>query len=314
MPAAVALWNACGLGRGAVAGLAKEAFDLFVLAQQHFRRDLLTVAVDGPDGRGPNGGGPHIVGWSLGGLTFDHTDTRTGTGVVCGVLVHPDHRRAGLGTRLLAAAADGLRAAGARRVLAGPAPPADPFLMGLYGGITPAGFLDSDAGAAPFLTARGWTPHRRVGVFHRDVADRERPGFPVLAAKRRCEVRVTGTVGDGPRWWATRVGRLDPLRFTLHDRASGDPVATALVIGLEQFGPVWGELAVGLTGLTELGPGTDVHVQALILEVNRRLKQEGVSLLEVHANSGDTPRRTTLTRLGFSEVDAGTVYEAPPAP
>ena len=306
-PAVVRLWNEAGLGRGAVGGLTIDLFDHLTLAQQHFDPRGLTLAVS-DDGR--------PVGFSLAGFGPAEAGSTCGRtdGVVAAVVVHPDARGAGVGRGLLAAAVEYLRGGGATAIRAGGAPPTDPFLVGLYGGSEPAGFLDSDPAADPFLTACGFVPERRVRVLHRETGGQDRAGFQVLAVRRKTELRVAPRAPSRTWWWSTRYGRLDTLRFALFPRglppsAGAAEVAGATLVGLDLFGPTWGRRAVGLRELTTGPGGGPAHQHVLLSEIARRLREEAVDLIEVHADADDAETLELFERAGFEPVDEGTVYK-----
>ena len=98
------------------------------------------------------------------GATDDESGLSLDTGVICVVMVRPDHRRKGIGRELVTRAERYLEAAGATSVFAGPAPRRDPFYVGLYGGSQPSGFLESDPDAAPFFATLGYEPVERHAV------------------------------------------------------------------------------------------------------------------------------------------------------
>ena len=301
-PGLVRLWNAAGLGRGAVRGLTVDVFDHLVIAQQHFRPACVTIAEEeAPDGR------RRAAGFALSGFA----PARPETGVVEAVVVHPDLRGRGIGRRLMGAAVDSLRDRGATRTLAGPGPAEAPFLVGLYGGSEPAGFLDSDPAARPFAEACGFRERTRYAVLQRPTETPERTGFQALAARRHSALR-TAAANPGDRWWATRFGRLDTLRFELaprEDARKGAATAGITLIGLDLYGPGWSRRAVGLRDLS-VGPGgSAAHLQALVSEVTRKLREEAVDLLEIHADAADGPALARLARMGFEPVDHGTTFE-----
>ena len=307
-PGLVRLWNAAGLGRGAVRGVSVDVFDHLVFAQQHFDPRGLTVAVEDGGGKDP------IVGFSLAG--FGPAESGRGcdesAGVIAAVLVRPDARRRGIGRRLLNAAVEYLRERGAERIAAGAGPGEEPFLVGLYGGSGPAGLLESDPAAAPFVTACGFAPGRRRAVLQRPADGGDRTGFQVLAVRRRSVLRAAKPAGTDSWWWSTRYGRLDTLRFELAPRSAAQEPATAGVtlIGLDLYGASWGRRAVGLRDLA----GDPAHAHALILEVSRRLREEAVDLLEIHADADDAATLTLLSRMGFEPVDHGTRFRLERSP
>ncbi|QDT15648.1 GNAT family N-acetyltransferase [Alienimonas californiensis] len=317
-PALVRLWNAAGLGRGAVQGLTIDVFDHLVLAQQHFDPRGLIVAVETADGADADPGGNvprrhgRTVGFALSGLLPQRPGTEECVGAVDAVLVHPDARGRGVGRRLMAAAVESLRQRGASRILAGGGPAESPFLVGLYGGSAPAGFLDSDPAARPFATACGFRERGRTVILQRPTDLRERAGFQVLAARRHAALRTAPPL-ESNRWWATRFGRLDTLRFELaargRDASPGPATAGVTLVGLDLYGPAWDRRAVGLRDLATGPGGGQPHLHALILETTRRLREEAVDLLEIHADAADAAALALLSRIGFSPIDQGTRFE-----
>ena len=306
-PALVRLWNGCELGRGAVDDLSVDLLDHLLLAQRHFDSRRLLIAEE----RGV------VVGAALSGFgpNANGSGVDRARGVIAGLLVRPDRRRRGIGSELLRRSVADLREAGAESVAAGPAPPLDPFLVGLYGGSEPAGFLDSDAAAGPFFRACGFRPVRRVAVLQRDAAEGGRAGFQVLAARRKSLLRVREGADEPTWWWGTRYGRLDTLRFelapkTAYRAAPLPPTAAVTLIGLDLYGARWGVRAVGLRDLHVAPGGSPAHAQALLLDVCRKLREEAVDLIEIHADEADADRLNLLHRAGFERVDGGTVYAA----
>ncbi|NNJ26767.1 hypothetical protein LzC2_28580 [Planctomycetes bacterium LzC2] len=297
--------------------LTVDVFDHLVLAQQHFDARCLTVAVEGsePGGAEPSRGS-RVLGFSLASLApsppgaSGDPQTAERTGVIDAVLVHPDVRGRGTGRRLMEAAIKSLQTRGATRIVAGGGPGESPFLVGLYGGCEPAGFLDSDPAAQPLMEACGFQPRDRTAILHRATDVRDRAGFQVLAARRHAALR-TAPPAQTDRWWGTRYGRLDTLRFELAPRnaAASDPATAGVtLVGLDLYGPSWNRRAVGLRDLTPGPGGGPHHLHALILETTRRLREEAVDLLEIHADAEDESTLAMLSRIGFAPVDHGTRF------
>ncbi|MEM9702304.1 MAG: GNAT family N-acetyltransferase [Planctomycetota bacterium] len=312
-PALVRLWNAAGLGRGAVHGLTIDVFDHLVMAQQHFHARCVTVAVEEPAGDRP----ARLVGsvfFAL--LPAEESPESNGerTGVIDAVLVHPEVRGRGLGRQLVESAVRSLWDRGATRLIAGAGAGDSPFLVGLYGGTAPAGFLDSDPAARPFVEKCGFREASRTAILQRTTTGRDRAGFQVLAARRNAALRTAPTLRTD-RWWGARFGRLDTLRFELAGKkaAAHEPAAAGVtLVGLDLFGPTWNRRAVGLRDLTPGPSGGPPHLHALVLETIRRLREEAVELLEIHADAADQPTLALLTRMGFAPVDYGVTFELPP--
>lgn len=253
-----------------------------------------------------------IVGWAHAGFgpNAEQTGLDRQTGVVCAVLVRPDHRRNGVGRRLVACAEKYLRDAGAAEVFAGGGPVRDPFYLGLYGGSEPAGFLESDPDAAPFVEAIGYQPAERHAVFQRSITDAAFPiNMQLMNARRKTELVVAADPDNAPWWWLTRFGRLDSVQFALALKADARVVASACVVGLDLYVTKWHQRAIGLCGLSVAEEhGEQGYEQCLIAEICRRLRDELVSTIEAHAPETGEQAKQLLNTTGFEQVDAGVVY------
>lgn len=298
----VALWNSCPLGRGAATGVSVDAFETLNFAQPYFDRAGLILALDGPEiiafvhaGFGPNA--------DESALSYD-------AGVICAVLVHPSYRRRGIGRELVKRAEDYLRSKGAHTLYAGPAEPRDPFFFGLYGGTSPAGFLESDPDAKPFFTALGYEPVERYAVMECDFAKQRSPmSFRFVNVRRKNELQITSEPPNASWYWGTRYGRLDTVEFTLRPKESPNDLAEMTVVGLDLYMTSWQQRAVGLTHIrtqeAELRKG---YAQALVMEASRRLKDELVTLAQANASESNAAVIKLLESCGFARIDTGTVY------
>ena len=134
----------------------------------------------------------------------------------------------------------------------------------------------------------------------------------MLAARRNSVLRTAGPPRPD-RWAATRYGRLDTLRFELAPRGPRAETAPAsagvTLVGLDLYGPSWNRRAVGLRDLAAGPGGGPPHLHALVLETTRRLREEAVDLLEIHADAADASTLALLARIGFAPVDHGTHFE-----
>jgi ribosomal protein S18 acetylase RimI-like enzyme len=301
-PQLVRLWETGGFGRGAAAGLTPDAFERLVFSQPFFDPDGLIVACDGPK----------IVGFVHAGfgVNVESTTLDRSSGVLCAVVVERAFRRQGIGRELVARAERYLAAAGATSITAGPAPPRDPFYIGLYGGSRISGFLESDPDPAQFFPAVGYAPLERHAVLQRSVDEPSTPmNFRLLSIRRKTELGVADEPQQSTWWWLTRFGRLDFLRFVLAPKDGGPAVAELTIVGLDLYLPKWQQRAVGVIDLfvpeSERRKG---YAQALLIEVCRRLRDELVTLLEAHVPERDTATLALFESAGFRRVDAGVVY------
>lgn len=304
-PKLVALWHAARLGKGAAAGFMTDAFEIVVLAQPYFEREGMIVACEGSQ----------VIGFAHAGFGVNDSQSALARerGVICAAIVHPEHRRKGIGRELVTRAENYLRASGAQQITAGPAAPNDPFYIGLYGGARPSGFLESDENAGPFFTALGYQPADRHLVMQRDLSQSGDPtSFRLVTIRRKMQLAI----GERPQthswWWVTRFGRLDTLQFELVPKSNGAPVAVITAVGLDFYFPKWGERAVGLIDLdvygTERSKG---YGQTVVVEVCRRLKSELITRAEVHVPETNAGAGAVFRSSGFSQVDTGIVYARP---
>lgn len=301
-PKLMRLWNQCGLGRGAARGFPCEAFDATILAEPYFDKPGLIVAAEGPE----------VVGFAHAGFGANAEGTALSrqSGVICMVMVRPDRRKQNIGRELIARAEGYLRGAGAKEIFAGEAFPRNPFYLGLYGGSESAGFLESDANAAPFFAALGYEPAERRLLFRRDISQRNEPFDPRLVAiRRKVQLAITDHPVGASWWWMTREGRLDSICFSLLPAAGGAPLATMTCWGMDLQSQTWRQRTVGLMDFHVPEPERRKgYAKALLLEVVRRLRDELVTHVEVVVSDTDAPALAMIRKIGFEQVDAGIVY------
>ena len=304
-PKLVALWEGCELGRGAASETSPDVFEMVNFSQPYFDPQGLIVAAEGDAvvGVAHAGFGPDASESQL-----DHTN-----GVICAVLVSPEHRRRGIGRQLVALAEQYLRDRGAASIWAGQAAPRDPFYVGVYSGSRPSGFLESDPNADPFFRAIGYQPAERHLIFQRQLGQQPEPvNVRLLHIRRKMELAITDAPNPLSWWWATRFGRLDTVRFLLVPKGDDTAVAAMTVVGLDFYLGTWQERAAGLTDLfVSASERRKGYGQALVLEVCRRLKDELVTRVEAHAAESDEATLGLLQSTGFTQVDAGIVYRRP---
>lgn len=302
-PALVELWHACDLGRGAATGFSSDAFEFFNFSQRYFDRAGLIVAVDDETGR--------LVGMTHAGFGPDGDEGAIdeGRGVLCVTLVRPEHRRSGVGRELVTRAEAYLRERGAASVLAGPAAPFDPFYVGMYGGSRPTGFLESDPAATPFFASLGYEPFERYAVMQRPLGGRDPVNFRLATLRRKTELVVDSQPRRPSWWWMTRYGRMETLRFALRGKGGGPRYAAVTVVGLDLYMPRWQERVIGMLDL-EVVPEhrRRGYGQMLIAEVCRRLREEMITVAEVHVSEGNAGGLGLFESVGFERVDVGVVF------
>lgn len=297
----MSLWHAAELGRGAAGGINADVLEIAVFSRPWFDRQGLILACE--DGR--------AVGFAHAG--FGPNDRQTALdrelGVICAVVVHPAFRRRGIGRELVQRAEACLTGAGAKQILAGAAPPNDPFYGGMYGGVEPAGLLDSDPDAVPFFTALGYEPLSRRAILQRNLAEGSDPvNVQLMTIRRKTQLAAVQGPLHRTWWWQARHGAHDMLRFALVTRNDSRTLAAVTAVNLEFYLPKWGRQSLGLIDLAI----SDEHrregyAQALIVEVCRRLRQERFTLVEVQIAEDDAAAATIYEAAGFTRIDGGTV-------
>ena len=298
-PQIVALWNGSRLGRGAAQGVSPDAFEHTVFSRPYFERSGFAVATEGD----------RVVAFAHAGFAPNaHVSALDReTGVICAVLVHSEFRRRGIGTALVKRLEAWLAESGAKTVIAGPAAAHAPFYVGLYGGVQPAGWLDSDPDAVPFFTALGYEPASRHVVLHRDLEGGDPVNFQLMALRRKSQLAVNQGPLRETWWWQARFGTLDTLQFVLVPKDGRTPLAAVTVVNLEHYLPKWQRQAVGLVDLA-IGPDerNQGYGQALLVEVGRRLRDERFTQMEAQVPEVDALTLAMLEAAGFRPVDAGT--------
>jgi ribosomal protein S18 acetylase RimI-like enzyme len=300
-PGLVDLWNTCFTGRGAAFLRGSTLLDYFTLSKPYFDPAGLILAI--ANGR--------TVGFAHSGFGPDASGTAldTSTGVVCAIGVLPAHRRQGVGTELLRRCEEFLRSRGARRILAGPVPPLNPFTFALYGGADSCGFLASDPLARTFLEKRSYRPGPARLVLQRPL-----DSAPGVADGRFAAFRQRYEIVGGPRhgltWYQEAVaGPVELHEYKLTDRTTTRAVSRAGLWEMETFGQRWNEHAVGLI---ELETVPDLRRQGLakflLSQLLRHLHEQFFTLVEAHAPADDAAVGGLLKLLGFARVDEGFIY------
>ncbi len=302
-PRLLEVWNEAFCGRGAVQMRTSLPLERHVFAKPYFDPDGLIVAEEGGVcvGFAHAGFGPNESGSAL----------STATGVTCAVGVRPAWRRRGIGSELLRRCEAYLRGRGATRLLAGPQEPVAPFYLGLYGGSDLPGFLESEPMAAAFLARHGYRPGRRVLVFERKLAQPLKTLDTRFVAHRpRFELREDPRTRLGSWWRECVFGLVEPLVFDLVDKPTGVRAARALVWEMEGFSCLWNQPSVGVCDIDVLPEYRRQGVgKFLLTQVLRRIQEQYYELAEAQAPEDDAASVGLLQSLGFTQADAGRLYE-----
>ena len=306
-PKLAKVWNASCAGRGSYPIEHGSVWDRWVMSKPYFSPSDLLVAERAGEVVGFVLSG---FGCAMNGAKLDHAH-----GVVCLLVVRPDHRRQGLGRQLFQAAEQNLMSRGARRVVAGSQRPHNPYGLGIYGGVDSPGVLESDTSAHGFLKGLGWERVRSVKVFRRDLTG----PFSVIDNRfagmhRRYEVRMYPTATLTSWWQEASFGLADPTEFRLEDKKTHQPVARALAWEIDGFSRRWKATAAGWLEMTVTPEyrrqGMGKFLGAIVL---RFLQEQFFGLVEAQIPADDPAGDGLLRSLGFQAIDAGWIYARPEA-
>jgi ribosomal protein S18 acetylase RimI-like enzyme len=299
-PLLAKLWNTAGAERGLAPGMSAAQFEQIVVSKPYFEREGLVLACDG--------GQPVGFAHAGFGASEDQHGLDRQLGVTSMLMVAPSHRRQGIGRRLLELAEEYLRGRGAQVLYFGGVRPLDPFYVGLYGGSELPGVLDSPP-IAGFCQSNSYQAIDQTAILHGGVEE----CCPAIDRKQLLLRRSTNIeeVPDPPAatWWeACTFGDFFRVRFELRSR-DGAPLATALFWDQGPLAARWGVPTVGLTQLeTAVSRRREGIATALLSEAFRRLGQQGYRLIEVQTMAHNTAALALYGKLGFQQIDRGTVY------
>jgi ribosomal protein S18 acetylase RimI-like enzyme len=302
-PALVQIWNQSFAGRGAAFLQGATPLEYHVLAKPYFDPAGLIMAVE-DDGTAVGfvhaGFGPDASGQKL---AYD-------PGVICALAVQPSARGHGVGSELLRQATVYLRGKGAKSIYFGGAGIRQPFYWGVYGGCEPAGVLNSEASADPFLRKNGFEVYASQVVFQRlldqplTIADARFAGI-----RRRTELKITPRASAKTWYDECVIGPLEMLHFQLYEQASASVVAEARVWDMDLFGWRWHQPAAGLIDLSVIEPRRRQGLgKYLVLQVVKYLQEQFFTLLETQVPRTHAAALALFRGLSFQEVDEGNVY------
>lgn len=300
-PALAEIWRARAQERGLMQPMSAALFEDLVLAKPYFDNQGLILAVEGN----------RAVGFVHAGFgpNDDFSGLSTELGVTCMLMVLPAYRGQGIGSSLLSQSEAYLTGRGAKVLYGGGIHPLDPFYLGLYGGSELPGVLAADVEAQRLYRGAGYREIDTCIVLHRELAS-FRPAISRQQMLVRRQTSVRATVDPPPdNWWdACTFGCFDRVRFDLLNTA-GAIVARATVWSMEPMGTSWGFRAGGLIRVEVAPPcRRQGYATYLLSEILRHQHQQGVAVIETQTMQQNTAALGMYEKLGFREVDRGTVF------
>lgn len=301
-PAIVEIWNRQPRQRGLLYPISVGQFETTTLCKTYFdRRGLILATQDErPVGFVHAGFGPaDEKNW----LTTD-------LGVTCMLMVLPELWETSLPAELLARSEEYLRRRGAKVLYGGGIRPLDPFYRGLYGGSELPGVLDSDRQQQELFKSHGYNTIDEVHVLHcglehfRGVMNRVQ-----FAHRRNMSVQTVYDPRSRSWWEACTAGTLDRERLVLVSKKDERaPLAAATFWNMEPLASSWQTRVCGLTEIEVDSLHRREGLATYLLgESFKQLRGQGVELIETQAMHNNLPARGLYEKLGFVEVDHGTV-------
>ncbi|MCA8989845.1 MAG: GNAT family N-acetyltransferase, partial [Planctomycetaceae bacterium] len=108
---------------------------------------------------------------------------------------------------------------------------------------------------------------------------------------------------------SARLAEFEFLNFEMSSKKDAELVGMISLYGLDFYMKCWNHRAVGLRDLkiSEAFQRQGM-AQALLIEIGKQLKQEMITLLEMHTPLENTALIQLITGAGFTQVDEGVVY------
>ena len=305
-PRIAEVWCAQPPQRGLAQPMSSALFEEHVVAKPYFDRNGLIVACNDT----------HTLGFvhAAFGPADDHRQLSTDPGVILMLQVRPHENEHEVAAALIERAEEYLLQQGSTRLLAGGAPPLDPFYTGLYGGAELPGILASDERATTFFSAAGYQPARTIELYQRTLSGYRSPMDRQFLMLRRSTTITTNHCPKPRDWWdAWTKATCERTLHALIDNATGAQLASVITWSIEPLASTWGVHAVGLLGL-EASDEVNASGKArfLVSEVLKSLEETGSTLAGVNVASADDLHAKIYADLGFESIDQGVVLSKTP--
>jgi ribosomal protein S18 acetylase RimI-like enzyme len=301
-PHLASIWRSQPPQRGVLQPVSAPLLEYGVFSKMHFDRQGLIVAThdDQPCAFVHAGFGP----------SDDLNSLDTSMGATHVLMVQNDGASGGaLADDLLARSEEYLRSRGASVIYAGGINPLNSFYLGLYGGSEIPGVLQTDSVLQTAATRGGYRALDRVRIMQCDLARIRPPVSRELRAIKRTTQLIEKVDPPPKSWWEACVwGSLQRDVFSLVDK-SQNVVATASFWDMQPLSACWGMCTAGLFDLyVDPKLRRRGYASYLLGEAIRILRRRGVATIEAQTMGVNEAAYAFYTKLGFTEIDHGTVY------
>ncbi|MEE8452454.1 MAG: GNAT family N-acetyltransferase [Thermoguttaceae bacterium] len=305
-PVITAIWRS-RIGQPGLAHLVSpELFEQLVFAKLYFDYEGLILAYDDdrPVGFAHAGFGPKEA------RNESPGEISPELGVVCLVMVRPDCAETEVAAGLLGQCEQYLHRRGAKVIYGGGIYPLNPFYLGLYGGSELPGVLLSDIVMRQVYASSGYREIDQTLLMRQNLG-----GFQAVIDRQQMQIRrrmIVEVVADAPArfWWeACTMGEFELTRYKLVPRSGGPPLATATLRSMEPSGTIGAGRAIGLIEL-EVEPSAHRRGLAsfLLSEACRQFVRQGIMVVEAQVMRYNEAAIGLYHKLGFEQVDQGSVY------
>ncbi len=299
-PQLAALWQKSEPETGLCRGMNPSLMEDLVFSKRYFDHAGLIVAEQ--DGQ--------ICGFAHAGLGLNKERTALchERGVISMLVVDPARRRQGIGKQLFQRAEQFLAAKGVTTIQLGEWGRLSPFYTGLYGPSLCPGILNTSP-AVEFCQAMGFKAQFETCVLELDLSRFRQPvDRKLLQVRRGVEVSYNYDPVPNDWWEASRFGVMERVLFELAPKGGGPSQVQALFWYHEPNyrGRNAGAGLVHITAEPEarrLGWGTFLLSEAL-----KHLHGSGFQSVSALCRATNQPIQGLLKKLGFREVNRGTVY------
>lgn len=240
------------------------------------------------------------------------TNIDTGMGVICLVMVVPDHPHPEkVIAALIADCEQYLKERGAKRIFGGASRPCAPFYMGLYGGSEPLGVFESDRSLFRAFSESNYKVLQKTIRFRLDLPGYQMPLTPAFAKWRRKLYIEYNTNPVAPHWWqACMMCRFQWVDAFASESPGGEPIAKAS-FRIMNFGNEF--FASRHASLMDIEVHEDYLRQGIATylfgeAIKYLMNEEYVSILEAQAAEDDLPVVSLIKRLGLSPLESGAIF------
>lgn len=301
-PRLAEIWRTRSSLRGYVQPMTTTLFERHVLAKPYFDQHGLIVATEDEN--------PVAFAHAGFGPNDDESEISHELGAIILTIVAPHADEAAIAAELIARCETYLRGQGAKAYYGGGVRPLNAFYLGLYGGSEMPGVLDSDPQQQQFFRAAGYREIDHTVIMHRELA-----GFRALVDRQQMQLRRQTRIEiitDPPAqsWWeACTLGEFARMQYKLYLREQDKLAAVATLVEMEAFSHTWGVRAAGIHDVW-VDDALRRHGMAVSLlgEILRQAGEQGFGLVEAQTMQYNTASQATFHKLGFHQVDSGTVF------